>query len=46
MYFYAPHPDEPHKEYAGQWREDMMRKLLHLHPSAHAIGGGPVLRKK
>jgi hypothetical protein len=22
MYFFAEHPDEPHKEYAGQWRND------------------------
>jgi hypothetical protein len=27
MYFYAPTMDEPHKEYAGQWSNDMLHGI-------------------
>ena len=27
MYFYAPSTDEPHKEYAGQWANDMLHGI-------------------
>ncbi len=27
MYFYAPSTDEPHKEYAGQWSNDMLHGI-------------------
>eukprot|EP00960_Hanusia_phi_P005476 159416-Hanusia_phi.AAC.3 len=25
-YFFCEHPDEPHREYAGQWRNDKCRE--------------------